>query len=153
MATTRETLLKIAALVNDEGTDEATRAVARLRLEEAYQRNPELFKTEQAPSIETPSFTDVATPAAADDPEHDSFFALSDWGRSTRNPNNLVHALDDDTVVTVFPDRRRPGHRSWCVNRNGTPTYSRHPHPSEIAAMRNCWAVAIAPRRKQGRGS
>ena len=43
MATTRETLLKIAALVNDEGTDEATRAVARLRLEEAYQRNPDLF--------------------------------------------------------------------------------------------------------------
>jgi hypothetical protein len=44
MAVTRDLLLKIAALASDAGTDEATRAIAILRLHEIHKRQPELFK-------------------------------------------------------------------------------------------------------------
>jgi hypothetical protein len=155
MAITRETFLKIAAVANDSAASEEERAVAQMRLREAYRRSPELLRVGHAPSSETPeapSFTNVATPESEPyDSERDSFFDLKDRGRSTRNPNNLVHVLGDDTVITVFPNRKRPDCWSWCVNRNGTPAYSRHPHPSELAAMRDCWTIAIAPRRKRGR--
>jgi hypothetical protein len=87
MAVTRDTLLKIAAIINDEATSEAERAVAQMRLQGAYARYPELFALESAPPTaptQVPSFNDVKTPDAEPyDFERDSFFRLSDWdGRS-----------------------------------------------------------------------
>jgi hypothetical protein len=156
MSVTKDTLLKIAAIVNDEATDEGTRAIALLRLEEIYARQPELFMLESAPPTapaEAPSFADVEPESGAEpsqDPEYLSFFDLDDWGRSSRNPDNLVHTLLDDTLVTVWLHRRRPGFWGWSVlwRGQGDAIFST---PSEIAAMRDCWISEIAPRRNRGR--
>jgi hypothetical protein len=159
VAITRETLLKIAAVVNDAATDERTRAVALMRLEEAYERNPELFKTGLSPKAQPkPNFHDVedvdAAPKQGDsDPEYFSFFDLSDWGRSTKNSDNLVHRLDDGALVTVWVHKRRAGWWGWSIlwSDRDDAVFSVGAFPSELAAMRDCWTRAIAPRRRRGR--
>jgi hypothetical protein len=155
MPVTRDTLLKICAVINDEATDPQTRAVAQMRLEEAYRRNPELFKTVAPPRPSAkPSFADVddvddAPGPEASDPEYQSFFDLSDWGRSSRNPDNLVHSLADDTLITVFAHKRQPGFWGWSLlwRGKGDAVFSSRAFPTEIAAMRDCWTNGVTPRR------
>jgi hypothetical protein len=157
-------LLKIAALVNDASTDEATREVALLRLEEARRRDPEGFRAALAQISPPPpraapkssTWNDVAEapePRTSADPEYLSFFDLGDWGRSSRNADNLVHTLADDTLVTIFANRRYPGRFAWSVLWDGrdAPVFSHGAFPSEIAAMRDCWTNEIAPKRRRGR--
>jgi hypothetical protein len=158
MAVTRETLLKIAAIINDEATDEATRAAAQMRLEDAYKKYPELFRPDTAPPTapakKAPSFSDVeaSDDDVANDPEYLSFFDMKDWGQSSRNPDNHVHTLFDDTLVTIWVSRKRQGYWGWSIlwRGQGAADFSSRAFPSEIAAMRNAWA-AIAAQRKGGR--
>jgi hypothetical protein len=119
-----------------------------------FARQSELFQINKpARPAHEPEMSDVAVPDPANkqqDPGYRSFFDLSDWRKSR---NNLVRSLDDDTVVTVFPDRRRPDRWRWSIvwNGRGKPVFSSDPFPSEIAAMRDCWTSEIAPKRQPGR--
>jgi hypothetical protein len=145
-------LQKIAALINDASCDEATRTVAELRLKEAFERDPVAFRAAIAEMKAQPSLTDVAAPEPEpSDYERDSFFRLSNWSPSSRNPNNICYVLTDDEIVTVFGNRNRPGLWSWSFNRNGDTTFSRGAFPSKPDAVREAWAIAVAPRRRRGR--
>jgi hypothetical protein len=157
MADSPDRIRKIIALLDDAATDDETRAICEARLREAFRRGPNLFKDEQAPPTapaEAPSFNDVETSDAEPerDPEYLSFFDMDDWGSSTRNRENLVHKVDDEIIVTLFRDRRRPDYWSWSAYHEadgvrGKPRYSSYPHPNELAAMRDAWAF-VSPRRR-----
>jgi hypothetical protein len=156
MTISHETLVKIARLAGDERGDAATRAVAWAKLHELHElhaEHPEMFVVE-APQIETPDVSDEHERRAPEDPEQRAFFLMKNWGRSSRNPDNLVHVIDGDIIVTVFHNKRHPGAWSWSVKREDQPVvFSAYPLVSELEAMRDAWTNEIAPKRRRKRTS
>jgi hypothetical protein len=167
MAISLQTVAKIALQVLDEATDPHVREIAQVKLAAAVSHDPELVREAMAQataqlraptstsgkSNAAPPWSDVAPEPAptADDPEYRSFFELGDWGTSSRSATNLVHRLNDDSLVTIFADRNRPGRWGWSIARDGQDTiFANHRFASELEAMRDCWAC-IALRRRQGR--
>jgi hypothetical protein len=152
MARSIEQIRKIIALLDDAGTDEATRAVCLARLIEARKENPELFPDPKraAPSPSSPpQFHDVD-----DDDEADDFFDPDNWNPSSNNPENLVRMLAGGAIVTVFRNPRRPDRWSWSVSRKiggvrGEPIYSQASHATARVAMRDCWLIEISPARRR----
>jgi hypothetical protein len=159
VAVTRETLLKIAAVANDEATDEATRAVAMLRLQEIHKRHPELFKHEDEAPPTAPAgfkededaFDDVGGEdklrAEALERAREAFLDRLRWHVSSRgNPVRVAHGFR----ITVFPSKYDGGF-SWSAAREDSedaPIYSRGSFPTKDAAKANAWAEAILPRLK-----
>jgi hypothetical protein len=139
MAVSLQQLLKIAALANDSSTDEMTRAVAQLRLEEAFRRSPELFSKLQFKA--RPAAPEPPPEASGDDPAITRFLEPGRWHRSSKNPDNLVRRVGDDTLITVFRDRYHVGRWSWSLAREDAerPTYSSSSHADRRAAMRDVW--------------